>query len=153
MLKVGSVRFALLASVLSLGLSACAGSSAPSLFPLLGKAPEEEPKPETKVQPGCKTAEKCAGVLRKLVSGPKRDWIGKAQPADAYDDGTRLFAYRALRRKMTCDELERAYEETRAAMPALKGETHAGSRTLMGKVNGELRAERLQRCRAKSKAS
>lgn len=153
MLKVGSVRFALLATVVSLGVSGCAGNSGPSLFPLLGKAPEEEPKPEAKAQPGCKTAEKCAGVLRKLVSGPSRTWIGKTQPPEAYDDGTRLFAYRALRRKMTCEELDRAYEETRAAMPALKGETHAGSRTLMGKVNGELRAERLQRCRTKSKAS
>lgn len=140
------------AVVLATGLSGCSGSSAPSLLPGLGNAPQDEAKQKAaEAKPACKTTEKCAGVLRKLVESPNRDWVGKAQPAAAYDDGTRLFAYRALRPKLTCAELARAIDETRGAMREAQASTQAGSRALMTQVNAELRAERQHRCKATAK--
>jgi hypothetical protein len=156
------VRDASVAVVLAAGLASCSGST-PGLLPSLGNAPQQD---EAKVEPGakkpeaakkdakpaCKTTETCAGVLRKLVDNPNRAWVGKAQPPAAYDDGTRLFAYRALRPKLTCAELARAIDETRAAMREAQGTGHASSRALMTQVNAELRSERQHRCKATAKA-
>lgn len=134
-----------------LTVGGCSGpTSLPAIFPQLGKLTEEPPpeaKKESQEAPPCKGAEKCAAHLRKLVSNPKRDWVGQKHGPDAYTDGTRLFAYRALKPKLTCSELARAYTETREAAPALKGETHAATRKLMAEVSNELRAERLKRCK------
>lgn len=139
-----------------LTLGGCTGqTSLPTFFPQLGKV-TEEPPPEAKKEPpeapACKGAEKCAAHLRKLVSNPKRDWVGQRHAPEAYTDGTRLFAYRALKPKLTCAELARAYAETREAAPALKGDAHAATRKLMADVSAELRAERQRRCKATPKS-
>lgn len=139
-----------------LTLGGCSGqTSLPMIFPQLGKMSEEPPadaKKEPQEAPVCKGAEKCAAHLRKLVSNPKRDWVGQRHGPEAYTDGTRLFAYRALKPKLTCAELARAYAETRETAPALKGEAHAATRKLMTEVSGELRAERQKRCKSKAKS-
>lgn len=132
--------------------SGCSGTAGPSLFPMLKSEPEEEKPAEKAPEPACKTANACAGVLRKLVAGKDRAWVGQTLPPEAYGDGTRLFAYRALRKKLTCPELERAIEETASVRGKLSGEGNAGVRSLTGKVNTELRAERLARCRGKAKS-
>ena len=54
----------------------------------------------------CAPPQQCAVQLTVLVDDPKRDWVGQPQSADGYADGTRLFAYRALRKKLTCGELK-----------------------------------------------
>lgn len=138
------------AIVLAAAVGGCAGSNGASLLPFLGQNPPQEAQPAPKPRAGCKTAEACAAVLRKLVSGKNRDWIGKVQPPEAYDDGTRLFAYRALKRKLTCAELARAFHETREVLPSLVEQAHAGSRTLMQAIQRELAAERRSRCREKA---
>ena len=144
----------MLAVALATSLTSCAGSS-PGLLPLLGSAPQEEAKAKADVapakpdaKPACKSTETCAKVLRKLVQDPNREWVGKAQPASAYNDGTRLFAYRALRPKLSCAELSRAIGETRGAMREMQATAPAGSRALMTQVNAELRSERQHRCKA-----
>lgn len=142
---------ALAAGVALVGLAGCAGNSGQPLLPFLGQGSQgEADKPAPNERAGCKTTETCAGILRKLVAGKNRDWIGKKQAPEAYDDGTRLFAYRALRRKMSCSELARAHGELREALPTLQGQAHAGSRALMQKIERELGAERRSRCREKS---
>ena len=82
----------------------------------------------------CPTAEKCAAQLKILVSDPVRDWIGQPQPPDSYANGTRLFAYRALKKKLTCDELGRALAETDAAAPSLQGARYDAPRKLLAEV-------------------
>lgn len=149
------VRLALVVGILST-VSGCSGQpSLPTLFPQLGKPAEEKP-PEAKAEPqeppACKGAEKCAAHLKKLVANPKREWIGKRQSPAAYSDGTRLFAYRVLKGKLTCAELARALQETREAAPTLQGGEHAGTRKLMAQVSAELRAERQQRCKPAGKS-
>jgi hypothetical protein len=94
----------------------------------------------------CPTPEACAAQLRKLVNDPRRDWIGRPQSADGYADGTRLFAYRALRRKLSCSELKVALEDTGAAAQMLQSPQHVQARALSSAVARELKAEQSRRC-------
>jgi hypothetical protein len=81
-----------------------------------------------------------------MVADPKRDWVGQPQSADGYADGTRLFAYRALRKKLTCSELKHALDETTAATALLQSVRYEKVRTLATAVSRELKAEHGKRC-------
>lgn len=96
----------------------------------------------------------CVAVER-LIDDPTRSWIGKRPTATVYANGTRLFAYRALRAKLSCSELTLALEETQAAASSLNGgiagltlDQVAGVRTLNAQVEGELRAEHTERSKS-----
>jgi len=85
---------------------------------------------------------------------PKRGWVGEHQSPAAYIDGTRLFAYRALRTKLSCRELNLALTETRTVSKSLAGEVPGASadqisrtRALNSQVEGELLRERGVRCK------
>jgi len=125
--------------------SACGTGSSYSLlqgFPGLGG----DESAATHEADSCPTPEKCATELRMLVTDPVRNWVGQPQSAEAYASGTRLFAYRALKKKLTCDELHRALVETETAGPSLQGARYEGARKLMSDVRRELGAERTKRC-------
>jgi hypothetical protein len=94
----------------------------------------------------CQTPQQCAVQLKVLVDDPKRDWVGQPQSADGYADGTRLFAYRVLRKKLTCGELKRALDDTTAATALLQPVRYEKVRTLATAVSRELRAEHGKRC-------
>lgn len=90
-----------------------------------------------------------------MIDNPDRGWIGKQQSPDAYANGTRLFAYRALRKRLTCNELALAVEEVRAAsrslgrpVPGMTADQLARTRELSTQVEGELATERAGRCRS-----
>jgi hypothetical protein len=85
-----------------------------------------------------------------MINDPKRDWVGQVQPPDIYANGTRLFAYRALRKKLSCNELRRALEETNAAMPSLEPAQYTRVRTLITDVARELSVEHGKRCRPRA---
>jgi hypothetical protein len=109
-----------------------------------------EPKPS-----GCGTPAQCRSALKTMVDSPKRPWVGQQMPPDAYADGTRLFAYRALRKRLKCDELARAITEMRGVskslngpMPGISADQVARTRALNVQVEGELLQERSARCRA-----
>jgi hypothetical protein len=132
------------------GVLIVAGCSAPGsglpLFP--GVVPGEKTSSEGSHDGStCPTPEKCATELKILVSDPIRDWVGQPLPADAYANGTRLFAYRALKKKLACDELGRALAETEAAAPSLQDARYDAARKLMSEVSRELSAEKSKRCR------
>ena len=136
------LRVASFAALLT--MSACGTGSSFSLgLPGLGG---EEP-PASHEADSCPTPEKCATQLKMLVADPVRNWVGQPQSAEAYANGTRLFAYRALKKKLTCDELHRALVETESAGPSLQGPRYEGARKLMGDVRRELGAEKTRRCR------
>jgi hypothetical protein len=139
----------LVALALTAGLVEISACSAPGgglpLFP--GMFGTTESPPETKGNDTCPTPEKCAAQLKILISDPVRDWVGRPQSPDGYTDGTRLFAYRALRRKLTCDELGRAVAEIETAAPSLQAAQYDATRKLMSDVRHELGAERTRRCR------
>ena len=141
-------------------LAGCAGNSqspTPSLLDklLATSTPAQETPPAPTVEnESCGNPAQCRSALKKLVDSPKRGWVGQQQSPAAYTDGTRLFAYRALRTKLNCRELSSALTEVRAASKSLAGEVPGVSpdqisrtRALNGQVEGELAKERGVRCK------
>lgn len=123
-------------------LSGCATQDGAILFSF--SAAEANPPvadPDT-----CGTPKDCAAHLKRLVKDSNRDWIGVPQSPDGYSNGTRFFAYRALRKKLTCSELQRAVEDSKAAMTALDAPPYDRARALAGEVNRELTTEQGKRC-------
>ena len=139
MLLRPDIAVAALAAFLT--LSACSSGGSFSLLPGLGGTESAPPEADS-----CPTPEKCATQLKMLVSDPVRNWVGQPQSADAYANGTRLFAYRALKKKLSCEELRRALVETEAAGPSLQGPRYEAARKLMSDVRRELGAEKVRRC-------
>ena len=146
MLSFANARTAILLGLL---LSGCAAPNGFSLFSL-GQPSEPAPPPAAEESGACASPEKCAAQLKKLVSDPKRDWIGQPQSADAYANGTRLFAYRALRKKLNCGELKRALEDTSAAGRTLQTPGYERAHALTTAVGKELKAEQDSRCRSRT---
>ena len=127
-------------------LTGCSTPSGFSLFPsnLVGEQAQSADPTSTEV---CATAEQCAAELKRMVKDAKRDWIGQPQSPEAYANGTRLFAYRALRKTLTCNELKRGLEDINAARPSLEPARYARAHALMTDVARELNSERGKRCR------
>ena len=109
-------------AVLSIAiLFVMSGCSSPDGFALFAGTGADGKSADASDANTCPTPEKCAAQLKILVSDPVRDWIGQPQPPDSYANGTRLFAYRALKKKLTCDELGRALAETGRRCPSPAG--------------------------------
>ena len=152
---------ALLAGLLLAGCAAAGTQDPPSTPGLLDKllgattpAPEPVAPPPSLEKESCGTPAQCKSALKKLVENPKRGWVGQHQSPAAYIDGTRLFAYRALRAKLSCRELNLALTETRTVSKSLAGEVPGASadqisrtRALNSQVEGELSRERGVRCK------
>jgi hypothetical protein len=134
-----SVRISGIAALVC--LAGCAAQDGEMPFTLIG-----QPKPAVADPDVCGTAQDCAARLRNLVKTPNRDWIGVPQSPDGYSNGTRLFAYRALRKKLTCGELQLAIEDTKAAMSTLEKASYERARALAGEVMRELATEQGNRC-------
>jgi hypothetical protein len=116
-------------------------------------APAARPQPPPS-RSGCESAAQCSAILKTMIDNPDRGWVGQRQPPDTYANGTRLFAYRALRRQLTCGELNLAVNELTATSRALGGSVSgmtpdqvSRTRTLSSQVEGELTREREGRCR------
>lgn len=130
---------------------------------MLAKAPpaEERAAPAAVAEKeSCGTALQCKSVLKKLIDDPKRGWVGQQQSPGVYVNGTRMFAYRALRTKLTCRELALALGEIRDASKSLAGavpgvtpDQASRTRTLNTQVEAELSRERTARCSARATAS
>jgi hypothetical protein len=142
-------------------LAGCGGQAslpAPSfLDKLMPASIPAQPPPVAEKKPDCGTAAQCRSALKTMVDGKDRAWVGQKLPADAYTDGTRLFAYRALRKRLNCRELGLAVDEVRATSKALNGpmpgvtpEQATRTRALNTQVEGELAQEQATRCRAKA---
>jgi hypothetical protein len=128
-------------------LSGCAGQTGLSLFPSSPSAEKETGRP-TGVD-ACRTPEMCATELRKMIKDPKRDWVGQPQSPEAYANGTRFFAYRALRKSLSCAELKRALADTKAAASSLQSARYQRVRALSKDVDRELKTEHDGRCPAR----
>jgi hypothetical protein len=95
---------------------------------------------------GCETPQDCSERLKSLVNNPNREWIGAPQSAEDYANGTRLFAYRALQKSLTCSELKRAIEDTKVALSSLEKPPYQRAHALAGEVSRALVAEQAKRC-------
>ncbi len=88
-----------------------------------------------------------------MIDDPDRAWINWPASATTLANGVRLFAYRTLRPKLTCSQLTTALHEVTIATAAFAGPVTGlqpsqidRARALSGKVEGELKAERVARC-------
>jgi hypothetical protein len=102
---------------------------------------------------GCGSDTRCLKRLKALLDDQERKWVGQPQNPTEHVDGTRQFAYRILRAKLSCKELTLAIDEIAAAtkafqapVPAVASSQAAHVRALNGQVEVELRAERASRC-------
>ena len=102
---------------------------------------------------GCEPVDGCLMRLKALLDEPGRKWVGQPQSPVEHADGTRQFAYRALRMKLTCNELALAIDQIvaatktfRTSVQGVASDQVARIRTLDAQIEAELRAERASRC-------
>ena len=120
--------------------------------------PASSPQPPAKLvvhggSTDCGSSDGCLARLKALLDDPSRKWVGLPQPPAELANGTRQFAYRALRTKLSCNELALAINEIVAAtrtfqtpVAGVAPDKVARIRTLNAQVEAELRAERTSRC-------
>ena len=152
----------LVASLFSTTVGGCA------LFepePITAAAPVREPARQAvrtwKAQPivqttagPCVEGADCVARLKRLVTASDRSWIGQPEKPASFADGTRLFAYRALRPKLTCRELALAEADVKTSTALMRqsaSNVPSGlaqkTAALAGEVAAELGREREDRCR------
>jgi hypothetical protein len=111
------------------------------------------PRRQVSALPSCKGDNDCVRMLGALINDPKRGWLTEPQSAADYANGARFFAYRALRRTLSCRELILASQDltiaaTRLGAPgtAVSAARVAGALSLSKAVAAELRNEITDRC-------
>jgi hypothetical protein len=126
-----------------------APGTTPSLLEKLLGAPTFGEKSQS-----CGTVLQCKAALKAMIDDPKRSWVGQRQSAGAFADGTRLFAYRGLRAKLSCAELALAMNEIRAGakslvepVPGVAPDRASRTRALAAQIEAELQRERSGRCK------
>ena len=130
--------------------AAAGGSESPTAAP---KAPPPTKPAHLAQETACVSVDQCASVLKAMIDDPNRAWLSWPASATTLANGVRLFAYRALRSKLTCGELTTAVHEVTIAMAAFAGPV-AGlqksqidrARMLTAQVEEELKTERAGRC-------
>ena len=100
----------------------------------------------------CSTSDQCAFVLKTMVDDPSRRWMKERPSEAAYANGTRQFAYRALRSTLSCAELAYAFGDIEAAHradtspPGVPIDRVVRVRALNAEVARELQQEMAARC-------
>ena len=138
-------------------LAAPAPKQAPAKTAVVSPRPQPQPPrvaaPKPADVPTCTTDSECMAQLKAMIEDPSRSWIGKPQSPVQYAKGTRLFAYRALLKQLTCpqvaialDELASAANTFRAPVPRVDAVQAKRVLALNAQVEQELEAERATRC-------
>ena len=111
------------------------------------------PRRQASALPSCKGDNDCIRMLGALINNPNRGWLTEPQSAAEYANGARFFAYRALRRTLSCRELILASQDLTIAAARLGAPGNAVSATraasalsLSTAVAAELRNEITDRC-------
>lgn len=135
-----------------------APKQAPAKMALVLPPPRPQPPravtPKRADAPACATGSECMVRLKAMIDDPSRSWIGKPQSPAEYANGTRLFAYRALRGQLTCPQLGTALNEVAVAANTyrapVQGVSAAQAKRVMAlntDVERELRSEIAARCK------
>ena len=118
-------------------------------------APAPWPKPAVRQAQPCDKPEKCLDRLKLLVEGPDRAWIKHPEDPAALANGVRLFAYGALKKRLSCEELAAALLEIDNAnkayggsVPGVGAKRLVAARALGDRIGKELHAEASARCTA-----
>lgn len=101
----------------------------------------------------CGVGVDCLAVLRAMIADPKQSWMMRAPTPMEFSNGTRLFAYRALRKTLDCGKLRFAGAEIDWALDTFSRDVEgmdaaqrARVAALAKEVRAELDAEIKQRC-------
>jgi len=101
----------------------------------------------------CGVGVDCLAVLRAMISDPQQSWMMRAPTPTEFANGTRLFAYRALRTTLDCGKLRFAGAELDWASDIFSRDVdgmdvthHARVAALAIEVRGELEGEVKRRC-------
>lgn len=101
----------------------------------------------------CGVGVDCLAVLRAMIADPKQSWMMRAPTPMEFSNGTRLFAYRALRKTLDCGKLRFAGAELDWALDTFSRDVEgmdiaqrARVAALAKEVRAELEAEIKQRC-------
>jgi hypothetical protein len=101
----------------------------------------------------CGVGVDCLALLRAMIADPSQSWMMRAPTPMEFSNGTRLFAYRALRKTLDCGKLRFASAELDWALDTFGREVdgmqpaqRARVAALAGEVRAELQAEIKQRC-------
>ena len=101
----------------------------------------------------CGVGVDCLAVLRAMISDPQQSWMMRAPTPAEFANGTRLFAYRALRQTLDCGrlrfagaELEWALDTFSRDVEGLDSAHRARVAALAAEVRAELDAEVRKRC-------
>jgi hypothetical protein len=112
------------------------------------------PAAGSRVEPPSCTGTDCIVRLKALIADPERRWISERPSPIEFANGTRLFAYRALRDKLTCAELtlalteiDRAATTFRSPVPGVSARQASNVLALNAAVGQELRTEFTGRCK------
>ena len=135
-----------------------APKQAPAKMAVVLPPPSAQPPravtPKRAAVPPCATGRECMVRLKAMIDDPSRGWIGKPQSPAEYANGTRLFAYRALRGQLTCPQLGTALNEVavtantyRAPVQGVSAAQAKRVLALNTDVERELRAEIAARCK------
>jgi hypothetical protein len=94
-----------------------------------------------------------------MVDDPSRRWMKERPSEAAYVNGTRQFAYRALRSTLSCTELadasgdiEAAHRASKVPPPGIPIERVVRVRALNAEVARELQQEMAARCPEQARA-
>ena len=94
-------------------------------------------------------------TLKAMLADKDRTWVKETPTAHAHASGVRLFAFRAAKAELSCEELAHGRREAEAAPKALKGQSGlspaqvARATLFAAEVQRELAAElKRRRCRA-----
>jgi hypothetical protein len=102
---------------------------------------------------GCDIDTECHARLKTLLDDSQRAWILMPPSPSEHATGTRLYAYHALRSKLSCDELALSLREIHATTRKIRGKVPAVAsgqiprvREISTRVETALRAEYAGRC-------
>ncbi len=126
--------------------------------PAASPPPPQAPKAFTEGELGndttrCGVGVDCVAILRAMIADPKQSWMMRAPTPMEFSNGTRLFAYRALRKSLDCGKLRFASAEIDWALDTFSRDVEgmdaaqrARVAALARAVRAELEAEINQRC-------
>lgn len=100
----------------------------------------------------CGTRADCLKAFRAMVADPDQSWMAKTPTPEEYATGMRLFAYRALAKKLECRKLVQAVEEitmAEAMLAMYRNGVHAEQARRVGALNSVVKRELTEELKAR----
>ena len=101
--------------------------------------------------------QKRAARLRKMTKDHAHAWVRLVEPLEGYAAGTRLFAYRMTKTRLSCADLAHGFVELQRAnaaygnaVPGVRPAQAKRTKSLIVKARSELGSEMRRRCKSRT---